>query len=96
MANTNTNPLPHDWTFDNWPSDVFPYTAQRARHLVRQHQAELVKAGALTRVGRSLVILSAGYQKWLASNTPRVADFDVPANRPQHAHKRFGRAQEVA
>lgn len=96
MANTNTSPLPHDWTFDNWPGDVFPYTARRARHLVRQHQAELLRAGALTRVGRTLVILGAGFQKWLASQTPRVTDFDVPANRPEHAAKRFGRARDLA
>jgi hypothetical protein len=96
MANPNTNQLPHDWCFTNWPRDVFPYTAQRARHLVRQHQPELVKLGALTRVGRTLVVLGAGYQKWLASNTPRVTDFDVPANRPEHAHKRFGRARDAA
>lgn len=91
-----TSSLPHDWTFPTWPSDVYPYQGTRAKHLVRQNQGALMAAGALTRIGKHLVILGAGYHKWLVSNTPRVESYDVPANRPQHAHKRWGRARDAA
>ena len=92
MSKTSTTtPLPHDWTFRNWPADVYPYEGTRGRHLVRQNQNDLVAAGALTRIGKQIVVLGAGYTKWLAAQTYRVTEFDVPANRAEHAHKRFGR-----
>lgn len=96
MAKPTATSLPHDWTFNCWPTDVFPYQGSRAKHLVRQNQGALLAAGALTRIGKHLVILGAGYSKWLASNAVRVETYDVPANRPQHAHKRWGRAEEAA
>lgn len=83
--------LPHDWTFGTWPTTVFPYDSLKARHIVRQHQDDLLRCGALARIGHTLVIFSAGYTKWLASKASRVAsDYRVAANGPEHAHKRFG------
>src|ERR1700681_2701214 len=84
--------LRHDWTFETWPPDVYPYDGKKARHVVRQNQSDLLKCGALARPGQSLVIFGAGYAKWLASKASRVAELDVAANRPEHAHKRFGQA----
>jgi hypothetical protein len=88
--------LPYSWTFDTWPADVFPHTGSRARHIVKQHGGELRAAGALTRPTSQMVILGAGYAKWLASKASRVTEFEVAANRPEHAHKRFGRGREAA
>jgi hypothetical protein len=82
--------VPHDWTYVNWPASVFPYEGTKARHVVRQNQAELLKYGALTRIGKHIVIFGAEYCRWLAAKAHRVTEFDVPANRPQHQHKRFG------
>jgi hypothetical protein len=82
--------VPHDWTYTNWPPGVFPYDGQKARHIVRQNQAELLKCGALTRIGMHIVIFGAAYCRWLATKADRVTNFDVPANRPEHRHKRFG------
>jgi len=96
MSKLPTLTLPNSWDFSTWPSDVFPFNGSRGRHVVRQNQSELLAAGALVRPGRSIVILGAGYAKWLASKAARVTEFDVPANRPAHAHKRFGRARDAA
>jgi hypothetical protein len=85
--------LPHDWTIKNWPRDVYPYDGIKARHLLRINQAKLLAAGALTRIGREIVVLGAGYAKWMASNAPRVTEYVPAPNREEHAHKRFGRAQ---
>ena len=97
---TQTNPkpaaaavtitLPYSWTIKCWPRDVYPFDGAKARHLLRVHQAKLVAAGALTRIGHEIVVLGAGYAKWQASYTPRVADYDVAANRPENADRRFG------
>lgn len=88
--------IPHDWTFKRWPSDVYPYDGIKGRHLVNQNRERLVAAGALVRVGKTLVILSAGYFKWLRSNSVRVMipEYEPAGNRPQHAAKRFGHTAE--
>jgi hypothetical protein len=98
MAKTATTipQLPYSWTFNTWPADVYPHTGSRARHIVKQHSGELRAAGALTRPTKEMVILGVGYAKWLASKASRVFEFEVAANRPEHAHKRFGRAGEAA
>ena len=88
--------VPHDWTIRCWPRDVYPYDGTKARHMLRVHQAKLVAAGALTRIGREIVVLGAGYSRWLASNAGNVtewAETNVAANRDEHASKRFGRGQ---
>jgi hypothetical protein len=86
---------PHSWDLKTWETQaphVWPGNGQQARALIRHHRAELTSFGALTRIGRKLVIIGVGYQKWLASNAARVAEYEVPMNSPQHASKRFGRA----
>ena len=85
--------VPHSWTFACWPKDIYPNDGQRGRHVCRAHRNELIAEGALTRIGRELVVLGAGYSRWLAKQANKVLDFDVPANRPEHASKRAGRAQ---
>jgi hypothetical protein len=94
MKNENlpAAPMPHDWTLKTWPHDVYPYDRQRARHLLKVHQATLVKAYALTRIGHEIVVLGEGFARWMAANAKRVEEYEVPANRPEHAAKRFGRA----
>jgi hypothetical protein len=94
---TATPQLPHDWTIKTWPRDVYPYDGGRARHLLRVNEMALLKAGALTRIGHEIVVLGAGYARWMAANAVRVnAEYEVAANRPEHAHKRFGRAGDGA
>ncbi|HEY2781991.1 MAG TPA: hypothetical protein VGI90_14505 [Steroidobacteraceae bacterium] len=89
---SSTPTLPHSWDLRTWPEGVWPNSDEAARRLLRSHRAELQAAGALTRIGRNLVFMGAGYQKWLASQAPNVTQYDVPMNRPEHASKRFGGA----
>jgi|HubBroStandDraft_6_1064221.scaffolds.fasta_scaffold811235_2 hypothetical protein len=84
--------LPHDWTYETWPPDVYPYDKVRAQRMVKFNRDKLLAAHALTRIGREIVILGAGYARWLASNARRVTEYEVAANRPENAPKRFGRA----
>jgi hypothetical protein len=87
---------PFSWTLKNWPPDVFPGDARRGRSVLRQYQSDLLKAGAVTRIGKHLVIFGAGYEKFLKSQAHRVTQFSVAPNAPEHAHKRFGRDDSTA
>lgn len=73
--------IQHSWSIGTWPADVYPHSPERARYLVRANKSELICAGALSRVGRELVIIGERYAKWLERNTARAADFECPANR---------------
>lgn len=81
---------PREWT--ERASHIWPHTSKRADYICRAYRDELVAAGALVRVGRELVIRLEAYDRWLAKRARMVADYDVPANRDEHAAKRFGRA----
>jgi hypothetical protein len=49
------------WAIKDWPENVFRGDPDAALYLVRENRDELVLAGALTRVGRQLVVLGLGY-----------------------------------
>ncbi len=80
MAKTAAERVPHSWGIEDWPASVYPNKPSRARYIVRSHRDELVAAGALTRVGRDLVVMGAGYSAWLAKQAGRVARFDIAPN----------------
>jgi hypothetical protein len=67
---------PHSWDFDNWPESVWPNDPDRAKWVVRSNRRELMAEGALTRVGKRVVILGRGYKRWLARRADRVTEFD--------------------
>jgi hypothetical protein len=69
------SPAPHSWDLEHWPGHVYPHTESRARWLIRAHRDELILAGAMTRVGRELVMFGNEYSKWLQSKKPHVRDF---------------------
>ena len=71
-------------------SGLFPWTNTRARRYVWKHANELVEAGALVRLDRELVVMSAQFVLWIMAQTNTVVNYDVPANRPEHRQKRFG------
>jgi hypothetical protein len=94
--NSPVLPTPQSWSLKTWKEQaphVWPGDGTRARMLVRLHRAELTSFGALTRIGRELVFIGVGYQKWLASNTSRVPGYEVPMNTQEHADKRFDHGQ---
>jgi hypothetical protein len=76
----------HSWDFDNWPQSVWPNDRDRAKWVVRSNRRELMAEGALSRVGKRLVILERGYSRWLARQADRVSRFD--SNLPQLRSRR--------
>ena len=81
QKNQPSQPAPHSWAIPNWPSFVYPHGSDKGRYLVRCNRTALTQAGALTRIGRDLVILGGPFSKWLESQAHRVAGFDIAANR---------------
>jgi hypothetical protein len=94
MTKLTTNTSHHSWTFATWPEGVYPGNGTRARHLVRVNKNALIAEGVLTRIGREIVVFGVPYTRWLAKQSHRVNNFDVPANRLEHQHKRAGRHRE--
>jgi hypothetical protein len=74
-------PAPHSWDLEHWPPHVYPHSENRARYLIRAYRDELLKFGAISRIGREIVILGAAYTKWLTSGTKYVPGFTSNANR---------------
>jgi hypothetical protein len=85
----------HSWAVASWPNDVFPGNSDAGRQLIRKHRAALVKIGALTRVGKHLVVIGQEYTEWLLAQASRVSSFGIAPNYPEHAHKRRGKNQRV-
>ncbi len=80
--NPAAQPAPHSWAIEAWPQFVYPHSPGKGRYLVRCNRTALVAAGALTRIGRDLVVLGAPFSKWLESQSGRVDGFEIAANRP--------------
>jgi hypothetical protein len=66
------------WSISSWPPEVFPNDPLRARRIVRLNRDELLRAGAVSRVGRELVIFGDNYLRWLASRANKVTDPTLP------------------
>jgi hypothetical protein len=77
---TKRTDLPHSWAIENWPADVFPNNSTKGRYLVRMHRDELLACGALSRVGRTLIVLGDGYNKWLRKKAGRVPGYSIAPN----------------
>ena len=83
------------WNFENWPEHVFPHNEDAGRHLCREHREGLMRAGALVRIGRQIVVMGIPYLNFLQKHASRVPDFELPCNKPEWAAKRNnGTAQE--
>ena len=85
MANKVSPVLPHSWCVTEWPATIYPHHPSKGRYIVRAFRRELVAAGALTRVGRDLVILGAGYSAWLSKRADKVDGFTIAPNRAEPA-----------
>lgn len=68
------------WSLADWPADVYPNDSLRARRVLRVHRKELMSCGAVSRIGRELVVFAEPYIKWVKSKASNVADFKVAAN----------------
>lgn len=70
--------VPHSWTLTKWPANVFPGTYADARNLLRFFRPELIKAKAITRVGRRIVVMGSAYDAWLKSRAGEVTEWVPP------------------
>jgi hypothetical protein len=69
------NNAPHSWELETWPADVWPHEPKRASWVIRAYRGELVEAGALTRIGKRLVIIGSGYSNWQKRRARHVVEF---------------------
>jgi hypothetical protein len=76
---------PHSWDLEHWPADVYPHTPGKGKYLVKSQREKLLEAGAITRVGRDLVVLGAPFTKFLESQASRVDGFQIAPNRERSA-----------
>ena len=76
-----TESLPHSWGLRDWPAHVYPNSMSAGKNLVRKHQAELVRCGALARIDRKLTVLGAGFAVFLAGKMGNVSGYVIPPNR---------------
>lgn len=74
-------PVPHSWTPPDWPLHVYPGTERKGRYIIQQHREELVRLGALTRVGRDLVVIGRPYAAWVQTQGHRVVGFEIAPNK---------------
>jgi hypothetical protein len=72
--------IPHSWSLSTWPATVWPHTVNKGRYQVRHNMDELLKAGALARVGRELIVLGERYARWLEKKTSNVPGYQIPPN----------------
>jgi len=73
--------IPHSFDLKHFDSRLFPNDPKRARWIARIYRNELVAAGAIARVGKSLVIITPKYLRWLERKTVEVGDFQ--SNNPK-------------
>jgi hypothetical protein len=73
--------IPHSWTIQGWPRDVYPNCESRARYIFRMHKDSLLAAGAVCRVGRDLVFFGSNYQRWLEKKRGDVAGYEIAPNK---------------
>jgi hypothetical protein len=85
-------PAPHSWGFGNWPAHVWPGDVVRGKRFCRTYQPALMKAKALVRLGRELVVMGGPFTAYMAKQAAAVENFSVPCNRPEHAAKRHNGA----
>lgn len=91
-----TNPLPHSWTIPRWPASVAPGNGAEGARLIRANKTALIEAGAISRIGRKLIVFGKGWEKWCALQANRVFDYDMAPNQPEHASKRRNQQRGAA
>ena len=85
---TVTPSMPHSWAAKNWPPSVFPNDASKAGYLLKAHKDELLAVGALSRVGKDLIVYGEGWGRFLAKGTQKVANYMGTAAAARSARKR--------
>ena len=80
--------LKHSWSVTDWPADIWPHRAGKARYVLRVHRDQLMQHGALARIGRELVVIGSRYEKWLQRQAANVPGYETNAAKAQRAAER--------
>ena len=84
MAKRKFDSIPDSWKLCEWDTaapHVFPNSTKAATYLVRRHKAELIKCGAIFRIGRCIGMNGMGYGLFLARQSTGVEHYPIAANR---------------
>jgi hypothetical protein len=78
---SQTAAVPHSWNIKGWPDFVYPGSPSRGEYIVRMYKDDLMREGALARVGRELVVFGARYSRWLEKRAAEVPGYIAGPNR---------------
>jgi hypothetical protein len=67
--------VPHSWSLANWPASVWPNDPDKAHWVIRSNKSELIAAGAISRIRKTIVIIGQPYVRWVERRVTRVADY---------------------
>lgn len=67
--------VPHSWGLSNWPECVWPNDSDKAQWVIRSNKCELIAAGAISRIGKAIVIIGQPYVRLVERRVTRVADY---------------------
>jgi hypothetical protein len=80
MSRKSDSEYPLSWSVNNWPQTVWPNSPNKARYVVRANRESLILAGALSRVGRELIIIGVRYSRWLEKQSVNVPGYEIAPN----------------
>jgi hypothetical protein len=72
------------WDLPTWPANIWPNSPKRAAWILRTHRSDLLECGALSRIGKRLVVLGPGYRRFLNRHIGDVVGFEsnLPTRQP--------------
>jgi hypothetical protein len=83
------------WALKAWPENVYPHSYEKARRLFYRNRASMIKAGAVTRIGRDLVFDGERYLKWLRGHVKDVEGYQNPALKKHRDRIRAAQSNEA-
>src|SRR5579862_3298068 len=93
MAKSTAQSAPHSWSVARWPGHVWPGDSVKGRRFCRTFVNELTECGALTRMGRDLVVMGGPFTEFMLKQREAVKDFEIPANKPEVLAKRASKKE---
>jgi hypothetical protein len=69
--------LLQSWGLETWPPSDWPHNRSKAKYVLRAYRDELIKAGAIGRVGRRFVVNGPQYRKWLVGRAAAVPIYTI-------------------
>lgn len=77
----NVRIIPAMWAVSEWPKDVAPFSAERAKRFIRENLDALDGLGVLTRPGKKLFVFGAKYMRFLETRSARVKGYQSEPNK---------------